>query len=130
MISSGKIFLLSVFLGILMIGCNFFRSDVNEYVVTVKFVGDESGKRLENVSAIIGADKFWWASFDNNEENTVTLSTKKSPSTNLTLLYTISGEKRSWESDEFSESDSYRIKLEIDASGSVKEDICKMPCRL
>lgn len=126
----GKIFLFSAFLSVLTIGCNFFRTDVNEYVITVKFAGGESGKRLENVSAIIGADKFWWTSFVKDEENTVTLSTKKNPSTNLTLLYTISGEKRSWESDEFSEIDSYRIKLEIDADGAVKENICKMPCRL
>ena len=127
--SSGKIFLLSAFLGIMTIGCSFFRTDVNEYIVAIKFVGNESAERLENVSAIIGADKFWWESFQKNEKNTVTLSTKKNSSTNLTVLYTISGEKRSWESVEFSESDSYRIELEINASGDVKENICKMPCR-
>lgn len=130
MISAAKFFVMLAFLSVLISGCNFFKSDVNEYVVTVKFVGVESGSRLENVSAIIGADKFWWASFAENEENTATLYTKKNPSTNLTLIYTVNGSERSWESADFSEGEGYRVRLEIDAKGSVKENFCKMPCRL
>lgn len=130
MISGRKLFVMFAFLSVLLSSCNRFRSDVNEYVVTVRFVGGESGSRMENVSAIVGSDKFWWAGFEKNEENTVTLFTKKNPSTNLTLLYTLNGSERSWESSDFSESDSYRISLEIDASGVVKESFCKMPCRL
>lgn len=130
MISAVKFFVMCALLSVLVSGCYLFRPNVSQYVVTVKFVGGETGMQMENVSAIIGSDKFWWASFAENEENTATLYTKKNPSTNLTLIYTVNGSEHSWESADFSEGDSYRVRLEIDEKGRVKENFCKMPCRL
>lgn len=111
-------------------GCNYFRSDVNKYALTIKFAPANAEDKLENVSAIVGADKFWWASFRQDEEQKINLFTKKNPGTNLTLLYSINGQQQTWESSNFSENDSYRINLEIDSKGGVKEKICQMPCEL
>lgn len=112
-----------------MFACNFFRTNVNKYVVSVKFSGGAAGEKLEGVSAIIGSDKFWWASFEAGEEKTVNLFSDKTAANNLTLLYKLGGQEHNWESAAFAENADYRISLMIDAAGGVAEDSCKLPCR-
>jgi hypothetical protein len=128
--SGKKIFIMLGLLAAFWSGCNYFRSDVNKYALTIKFAPANAEDKLEDVSAIVGADKFWWAEFRKGEEQKIDLFTKKNPDTNLTLLYSINGQKQTWESPSFSENGSYRINLEIDSKGGVKEKICQMPCEL
>lgn len=112
----------------LMLGCNYFRSDVNKYVVNVKF-GGAAGEKLEGVSAIIGSDKFWWSHFEAGEEKSVNLFADKNAVNNLTLLYTFGGKQRSWESANFEPNAGYRINVTVDAAGNVSEESCQLPCR-
>lgn len=110
-----------------MFGCHYFRSDVNKYTVSVKFI-NPGGAKLEAISVIVGADKFWWASFEAGEEKSVNLYSDKTAVNNLTLLYKISGREKTWESANFAENADYRINLAIDSNGFVTEDSCRLPC--
>ena len=129
MIESKKFLLLPVLAILLMFGCNYYRSDVNKYVVNIKFSGGANVEKLESISAIIGADKFWWTSLEAGEEKTVNLFSDKNAVNNLTLLYTLGGTQKTWESANYAENSDYRIKLTIDSEGSVTENSCRMPCR-
>lgn len=127
MIFAEKIFVVLMFAAISLISCNQFYRDANRYFVSVKYVGGEGS--LENVSVVIGSDKFWWSRFDRNEEKAVVLSAEKSEGLALVLLYTLNGKPKTWESSELSANRSYRVELEIDGAGVVKEKFCEMPCR-
>jgi hypothetical protein len=129
MIGRKKILLLPVLTILLMFGCNYFRSDVNKYVVNIKFSGGVNGEKPESVSAIVGADKFWWTSLEAGEEKTVNLFSDKNAVNNLTLLYTLGGKQKNWESANFAENSDYQINITIDSEGSVTENSCRMPCR-
>lgn len=113
----------------LMLGCNYFRTDVNKYLVNVKFDGGANEEKLEKVSVIIGADKFWWSYFEEGEEKSVTLFSDKNAVNNLTLLYTFGGNERSWESADFAEDTGYRINITVNSLGKVSEVFCKLPCQ-
>lgn len=126
MIKKKILFVLSFLTILSMFGCYFFRSDVNKYIVKVRF---NSGEKLENVSAVVGADKFWWTSFDAGEEKTVNLFSDKNAVNNLTLLYTLGGRQRTWESANFAENADYQINVTIDSAGNVAENSCQLPCR-
>lgn len=118
---------LTVLLILTMFGCNYFRSDVNKYAVNVKFT-NSGGEKLEAVSVIIGADKFWWASIEAGEEKSVNLFSDKNSVNNLTLLYKINGREQTWESPKFEENADYKINLTIDSNGFIDENSCRLPC--
>ena len=109
-------------------GCSFFKAETNEYIVSVKYIGNEKNKNLRNISVIAGSDKFWWASMQDNESKTVALSTKKNPDTNVTLLFSLDDRERTWESGNFPENADYKIDLSINAEGNVESKICRIPC--
>lgn len=129
MIGEKKFLLLPVLTVLLMFGCNYFRSDVNKYAVNIKFNGGASGEKPESVSAVIGADKFWWSSIEAGEEKTVNLFSDKNAVNSLTLLYTLGGRQKTWESANFAENSDYQINLTIDSEGNVTESSCRLPCR-
>lgn len=85
---------------------------------------------MENVSAIVGGDKFWWPSFSANEEKVATLFSSKAAANNVTLLYSIGGKQRSWEGAALAQHDvNYEIKLTVNAAGVVSERTCPSTCR-
>jgi len=128
MIKSKVFFVLPVLAIFIMFGCQYFRSDVNKYSVNVKFDGGANGEKLEAISVIIGADKFWWTSFEANEEKSVNLFSDKNAVNNLTLLFTLGGKQKTWESANFAENADYRIDLKIDSIGNITENSCRLPC--
>lgn len=121
-------FILPFLIVFVMFGCHYFRSDVNKYTVNIKFDGAAGGEKLEAVNVVVGADKFWWASFEANEEKSVNLFSDKNAVNNLTLQYTLGGTQRTWESANFGENADYRIDIKIDSTGSVTENSCRLPC--
>ena len=129
MIGKIIILVLPLVIVLLMFGCNYLRSDVNKYVVNVRYDGGANSVKPESVSVVIGADKFWWSSIEAGEEKNVTLFSDKNAVNNLTLLYTFDGKQKTWESANFAENADYKINLTIDLTGVVAENSCRMPCR-
>ena len=122
--------LIIIFCSLLLSNCRFQRGEFNNYYLKIKFTPNNKNAELKGVSAVIGADKFWWSDIAPGEEKIITLSTKNNPVISLVLLYSINGQKKDWESDNLQENADYRFFLEIDAEGVVKERFCRLPCEL
>lgn len=108
---------------VFLTGCSFFRSNENKFAVSVKYKADDSATELKNVSVIIGSDKFWWSDISSGEVKTVNLYTEKNIKANLTFIFEINGEKKTWESENFTENANYQIDLTVDSKGVVSKNI-------
>ena len=88
-------------------------------------------RRLVDVSAIVGGDKFFWHELRARETEDVTLTPGPRDDKRLVLLYKLDGQARSWQGPHFAAgSAGYRIHVRIDSSGAAAERHCMLPCKL
>jgi hypothetical protein len=121
--------LLALLIGLgVPMGCHRWRSDVVH--VSVKFITQELAAFMENVNVIVGSDKFWWPRLAAGEQDEVTLKPRPEDDRQLTLLFTLKGDRRSWDGPKFGPGDGYRLAILIDGAGKVVERHCTLPCRL
>jgi hypothetical protein len=86
--------------------------------------------QLENVSVVVGVDKAFWGQMEANSAYTYILSPDSTPDWQLTMFYTLDGNRKIWESPLFPKGKGYRIEIKIDAQGDVTERHCYLPCSL
>lgn len=114
--SSGKIFLLLIFF---IPACGWLGSDANRLDITIR---NEAAK-LTDVSVIAGPDKFWWPEIEPDEKARVSLFVNKKFSPNVTLIYTLNGEKKTWESGNLTTDTDRVIELTVGPDGAVGKTI-------
>jgi hypothetical protein len=110
------------------VGCWMWSNDTAR--IKIIFTDADRSHRVENVSAIVGADKFFWGKIDAGEVETVTLKPGPSEDWQLTLFYTLNGAQKIWESPRFAVGKGYRIEIKIDPQGAVTHRHCFLPCNL
>jgi hypothetical protein len=98
----------------------------HEVDVQLRFVGP-APDILTDVTLILDADKFNRAWLRPGEPERVTMVPVWNGG-DLTLLFTLRGERTSWQGPALPEGGGYRIALDIDGEGRVEERHCLLPC--
>jgi len=109
-------------------GCNAWSGDVVE--ATVVFSGKDSAAEASEVRVIVGSDKFYFGRLAAGGKDTVTLKPGQEDDRQLTLLFTLNGEQKSWDGPKFGMGVGYRIIMTIDPLGNVVDRHCLLPCQL
>lgn len=104
--------------------------DTAKVIVSLEFQTDNNLPILENVSVISGGDKFHWHTLTANTETEVVLSPGIKSLPQLTLIYTLNGEKKYWEGPEIAMGIGFTIDIQITALGSIEYKYCINPCVL
>jgi hypothetical protein len=102
----------------------------NPVKVKLAFTETDPLRRLTDVSVIVGSDKFFWHDLSAGEVETVTLMPGPQDDRQLTLLYTMDGEQKSWDGPKFNLGTGYRIEIKVDARGTITYRHCILPCSL
>jgi hypothetical protein len=98
--------------------------------IKIIYTDPNPAHRLDNVTAIVGGEKFVWAYIPANDVESVIISPGSSQDWQLTLFYSMDGNDKIWESPVFPDGKGYRIEIKIDAQGAVTEHHCYLPCSL
>jgi len=109
-------------------GCNAWSNDGVE--ATVVFSGKDSAAEPSEVRVIVGSDKFYFGQLTAGGEDKVTLKPRPEDDRQLTLLFTLNGEQKSWDGPKFAMGVGYRIIMTIDPLGKVVDRHCILPCQL
>ena len=117
-----------LFVGSLSVGCGMWGNDTVK--VRILFTDTNSTRRLTDVSVIVGSDRFFWHNIVAGIVETVTLRPGARDDRQMTLLYTLDGQQKSWDSPKFDVGRGYRIEIKIDAHGTVTYHHCILPCHL
>jgi hypothetical protein len=117
-----------LFVSSLSAGCGIWGN--NTVKVRILFTDANPTHRLTDVSVIVGSDKFFWHNIVAGIVETVTLRLGARDDRQMTLLYTLNGQQKSWDSPKFDVGRGYRIEIKIDAHGTVAYHHCLLPCRL
>jgi hypothetical protein len=94
--------------------------------VQLRFVGGAPDS-LADVVLIVGADKFSWGELLPDERVRITMVPGLARP-DVTLLFTLHGERIPWRGPELPYGTGYRIALDIDGHGQVEERHCLLPC--
>lgn len=117
-----------LFVGLLSAGCGVWGND--SVKVKIIFTDTNPMRRLTNVSVIVGSDKYFWHHITTGTVETVTLMPDPKDDRQMTLLYTLDGKQKSWDSPKFNVGEGYRIEIKIDSDGAITHRYCILPCRL
>lgn len=109
-------------------GCGKWSDDRVE--VEVAFGATGPAQVLTDVSVIVGSDKFYWTRLAPGQVEAVTLRPDPRDEKQLTLLYSLNGQQQSWDGPRFAPATSYRIKIRVNADGTVTHRSCILPCKL
>jgi len=104
------------------------RKDVVE--ATVVFNGNIAVPLITDVKVIAGSDKFHWPRLASGEKDSVTLKPEPDDDRQLTLLFTIAGQQKSWTGPQVGNRVGYRLIMTIGPDGQVAGRHCLLPCRL
>jgi len=110
------------------VGCGIWGD--NTVKVKLVFTETNPARRLTDISVIVGSDKFFWRDLAAGKVETVTLMPGPRDDRQLTLLYTLDGEQKSWDSPKFDLGAGYRIEIKVNAHGTVTHRYCILPCNL
>lgn len=117
-----------IFFILFIAGCALLSSD--SIKVNIEFASTTTFQKITDVSVIVGSDKFFWQEITAGEVETVTLMPGPNDDRQLTLLYTLDGQQKSWNSPKFELGKGYRIWVKVDSLGKVTERHCLLPCSL
>lgn len=109
-------------------GCRVWGDDVVK--IRIVFTETDPAKQLTDLAVFSGADKYSWYVLAAGEAKTINLLPGPRNNRQLVLLYTLDGEKKSWEGPKFPFGTGYRIEVKIDARGTVASRHCVLPCSL
>jgi len=115
-------------LSLALAGCRVLGNDVVK--VTVIFAASGGDRQVTELTAVVGSDKSSWPSLNAGAQKSVNLLPGPDDDRQLTLLYTVNGDKRSWDGPKIAAGAGYRIEITIDANGHVSSRHCILPCSL
>lgn len=120
--------LLAVVFAATIAGCNV----ENNKTVNIKiaFNDQHHAHQLTNISVIAGSDKFFFHSIAAGTAETVTLSPGAQDDKQVSLLFSLDGQQKSWDGPKFDIDKGYRIEINIDALGVIQDRHCILPCSL
>jgi hypothetical protein len=104
----------------------YFISD-HDVDARVTFTGG-AGDALQNLLVVAGPDKASWPTLQAGESVRTTLFTDGGDTT-LFVQFVLQGQQVDWYGPDFPVGTGYRIALQVDASGSVTEEHCVLPCQ-
>ena len=122
-----RLLLLALFvLGAAVVHCGHLWIGRQEVEVTVALT---PGTSIEQVEVIVGPEKTWWGDIEAGDTDSWVLD-PDGEIPELDLSFVLAGKKRAWTGPRFPRGTGYRIRIEIDAKGTVSERHCFWPCWL
>ena len=109
-------------------GCSAVSEDAVS--VTISFTEKNPARQLTGLTLISGGDKYSWPILAAGETRNVNLMPGPRDDRQLTLLYYMEAERKSWEGPKIPVATGYRIDIKVDAAGSVAHRHCIRPCSL
>jgi hypothetical protein len=119
---------LCLLVSMLSAGCWMMSNDTVR--VKIIFTDPNPAHRLTDVTVFSGGDKFSWPDIAAGEIETVTLGPGPTDNRQPILLYTLDGDRKSWDGPNVDMGKGYRIEIKIDAQGAVTHRHCYLPCSL
>lgn len=98
--------------------------------IKIAFTDQTPAHQLANISVIVGSDKYFWHTIAAGKVETVTLRPGATDNKQLTLLYTLDGQQKSWDGPKVDVGAGYKIEIKIDAHGFVRHRHCILPCSM
>ncbi len=114
------------FLAIVCLGYHFWCSGAVQ--INVVFRDTHPERQLMDVSVVVGSDKYFWYTLSAGQNEAVTLWPDGTGSNELTVLYRLDGQQRSWDGPKLDGGVGYRVEIDIDDSGLVTAHQCRLPC--
>ncbi len=112
----------------LIAGCGNWSNDTVK--IRIVFTDNNPTHQLTNVSIVVGSDKYFWRTIAAGKVETVTLRPSATDDRQMTLLYTLEGQQKSWDGPKFDVGTGYRIEIKIDAHSFITHRHCILPCSI